>query len=213
MNYDPLERMPTETRRANQALHDYALMGPGRSLRKLIAVYHERIKGEKGASIPTKQLNRLFEWSATHEWQSRIDEFDRQVAEAELGKWLEEREERRRKLYEQDWTDGETLRQKVAAFIEELPRFIRTTEREIEREGERVRVVTIKLNATIDQIARALKTGSDLQRMAINEPTDHYYVSGASIDAKIASELARLADASQAPASGSFARNINAEAV
>ena len=70
MNYNPeapLKRIQGESQKANDALHDYWLMGAGRSLRKLQAVY-KQTTGEP----PTRSFNTLHKWSRVHNWQARI---------------------------------------------------------------------------------------------------------------------------------------------
>ena len=86
---DPLGRCKRETRRANDALRDYWLMGPGRSLRTLCEVYSQRSVSEASAEAPpTKRARTLFHWSTYYAWQARIDHakkiLDDEIAQAEL---------------------------------------------------------------------------------------------------------------------------------
>lgn len=193
---DPLARAKGETAVSNAALRDYALMGPGRSLAKLRQKY-----GDRTAEIesPTLSLRVLERWSSRYDWQARIVRFEELQAETELEKW----EERRRQLAENDWQHGGELRQKVLDFLRELPRFVTTSEAEMIRDGQRIRVITVALNTTLSQIAQALKVADDLQRLAADEPTAHFQFSGAALDAIIERELARLAYGRQAGAGSS----------
>ena len=59
----PLERIKGVSRKANQALRDYALMGVGRSLRKL-------------AKITSWSLSDLVKWSGNCRWQERVRNYD-----------------------------------------------------------------------------------------------------------------------------------------
>lgn len=63
---DPLALVAGETERANAALRDYAMMGPGRSLLRLAEAYRTRTGG-----VPTKQLSTLKAWSARYHWRER----------------------------------------------------------------------------------------------------------------------------------------------
>jgi hypothetical protein len=64
----PLNRIPDETQRANDALNHYYLMGAGRSIRKL----HEQYCQQTDRKAPAKRLKTLFDWSTEHHWQARI---------------------------------------------------------------------------------------------------------------------------------------------
>lgn len=79
----PLDRCKGETRRANDALRDYWLMGPGRSLAKLRQSYIEPT-----SHPPSRHLRTLAGWSTKYAWQARIDRakkiLDDEIAQAEL---------------------------------------------------------------------------------------------------------------------------------
>lgn len=86
---DPLARYIGETRRANDALRDYWLMGPGRSLRKLLDCYCRQIESETDTrEPPTRRGATLFLWSSKYRWQARIDRakeiLDDEIAKLEL---------------------------------------------------------------------------------------------------------------------------------
>lgn len=195
---DPLARVKGETTKANSALRDYALMGAGRSLRKL----HERYQSVSESSSeepPTQRLPTILNWSTRWDWQARIAEWDAIQFEREKAKW----EERRLELREQDWRDGQELRARVAAFVEQLPKFVQSQESVTQREGpdgqpETVRVITVALNATISQLSSAIKAASDLQRMAADEPTERVELTGAALDSFIERQLARLVNSTKA---------------
>lgn len=72
---DPSERAISaegmrESKRANQALRDYLLMGPARSLRKLRANYQAQ------PIAPTTSWATLSKWSVEFEWVARSKTFD-----------------------------------------------------------------------------------------------------------------------------------------
>jgi hypothetical protein len=67
----PLDRYDRETARANAALHDYALMGPGRSLARLLAQYSQQ------PAPPTTHITTLKQWSARYDWARRVAAWDR----------------------------------------------------------------------------------------------------------------------------------------
>ncbi len=73
---DPLERSTAEdgkreSKRANQAVRDYLLMGPARSLRKLLASY----QGDENA--PTHSWAQLSFLSVKFDWVARSEQFDK----------------------------------------------------------------------------------------------------------------------------------------
>src|SRR5687767_3290978 len=67
-------------------------MGPGRSLAKLCACYQSAAEAP-----PTKRLKTLKEWSSTHGWQARAEQYDaaieaeKQAAEKERQRQIAER--------------------------------------------------------------------------------------------------------------------------
>lgn len=71
---DPAERATAngkpETKRANQALRDYLMMGSGRSLNKLLAMYAQDL------NPPTRSHKSMSRWSVIYEWVARADTFD-----------------------------------------------------------------------------------------------------------------------------------------
>lgn len=68
---DPLARVEPETLPANNALRDYANMGPGRSLTKLLDRYRS-----VSDPCPTKRRPTLVEWSTRFDWQGRVTAHD-----------------------------------------------------------------------------------------------------------------------------------------
>lgn len=80
-----MEKRVSESKRAHQALCDYAYLGPARGIRQLHRVYEEqaaKAKDAPGAPIPpTVKLSTLWGWSVTHEWQARVEAWDKQQAE------------------------------------------------------------------------------------------------------------------------------------
>ena len=92
---DPLERAVSddgqrESKRANQALRDYVLMGPARSLRSLRASYVDN------PLAPTCAWQTLSKWSVIYNWVDRADCFD----DAQARKQKAEYDARRREIME-----------------------------------------------------------------------------------------------------------------
>ena len=75
-----MDKRSTESKKAYQALRDYAHLGPARSLRRLHALYVEQAADTaKDAPLPpTVRLASLMAWSARHDWQARVDAWDRE---------------------------------------------------------------------------------------------------------------------------------------
>lgn len=70
-NESPLNRIKGESLKANSSLHDYWLMGGGRSLDKLMALYLNPTEPLLKAP-PTTKINTLKTWSQKLHWQARI---------------------------------------------------------------------------------------------------------------------------------------------
>jgi len=95
-----------ETRRANAALREYALMGPGRSLLKLHARFRA-IPKKNAPQPPTRRLSTLKLWSTKYDWVARVNRWGKI-------RW----ETRRRAILESDWEDGRALREKALKLLE-----------------------------------------------------------------------------------------------
>lgn len=102
MNFDldnPLASTAGEPTKANQALNDYALLGPARSLSQLAEQYQTRTIGVP----PTKQHSKLKEWSAAWDWQLRVGLFDEEQRAAEraaaVALWQSRKEATRERYY------------------------------------------------------------------------------------------------------------------
>lgn len=92
---NPLAQVPEETLRANAALNDYAALGAGRSLEKLVQSW--------AGSGPTRHLATVKEWSSKYSWQERIARYHelliaRQREETER-RWVARREEERERAW------------------------------------------------------------------------------------------------------------------
>jgi hypothetical protein len=174
---NPLDAITGETVKANQALRDYAAMGAGRSIAKLI----ERYRTVPNAS-PTRREPTLKTWSVKFHWQARLADYIRvQDLERE-----QQRAERRQQLEDDDWKTGDDLRKVAGAVLALLGRKIDA----VAKSGGTID----DLNVTAGQIVQAFKIGSDLQRLSTNEPTANINLSGAALDAAIEAEFRRLAD-------------------
>jgi hypothetical protein len=71
------DRIPNETTKAYQALMDYCLMGAARSIRQLHAQYRE----QKADEPPTVRYKTLGQWSSRHNWQERVKDYEKRLAE------------------------------------------------------------------------------------------------------------------------------------
>jgi hypothetical protein len=160
----PLDRRADETHRAHVALCDYAAMGPGRSLEKLVQTW--------AGSGPTKWLSTLKRWSADHAWQFRAQQYDEAQAAIDRAEREAIRAQRRHEVEDRDWEQGAQLRAWVADALREAPKFLRRTETAIDQNGETIRVITLALAAGPGELARAMKLASDLQRLSAGEPTE-----------------------------------------
>lgn len=121
---EPLTRMKGERTDANQALHDYALMGPGRSLAKLCDWYKGRqqpagktrvnLGGTPPSQPPTKRLRTLEAWSSRYDWQRRVAAWQALQNKRERQKW----EERRKEWRERAFTFADSLLDKAETMLQ-----------------------------------------------------------------------------------------------
>lgn len=188
------EKRRGESARAYAAFLAYCRMGPGRSLQRLHRLYTTTTPPE---APPTRSLDTLKDWSGRNAWIERLADWERAEAVFQARVW----EGRRRMLLEQDWRDGQALRDQARELLEAFPRFIRRQENNtIGPGGEALRVITLALNTTPIQLAQMFKAASELQRLAIGEPTELFAdVSSDVLDAIIERELAGLAGIGQTP--------------
>ena len=76
-----------ESNKAKVAFEDYFLMGPGRSLQKLLDQYRVQVGTEL---VPiTLRLNTLKTWSNHHGWQNRVLQREAEIASAQLQEIIE----------------------------------------------------------------------------------------------------------------------------
>lgn len=148
----------------------YREMGPDRSLLGAYKVYlsqngSERTRKSAILSVPPRWLRSAELW----QWKARAEAWDMENIQRKEAEWAE----RRRLVQEADFADGQKLRELVQEFLELFPQF-----REVRREeypqpdGSVEVVVTQKVNASLQQLATALKTASDLQRVTTGLETE-----------------------------------------
>jgi len=180
---NPLARCDQESQRANTAFRNYVDYGSGRSLTKLAEMYQGWIEGIAGGKTPpTKRIQTLEDWSRLYGWQARLqgwlDGEDRKNR-----KRLDElRQQRIKQVLEKDFTEGEQLRDQARASLNAMPDFLQdtkkaqTSEREYTEDGVRVREITIvrtvRMSVSLTQVARTMRAGSEMQRLALGLSTD-----------------------------------------
>lgn len=166
MTFDPekpLEKIDTESTKANAALRDYYSLGAGRSLSKLHEAYTQRsLKNPLTDLPPTTKLWTINDWSRKHGWVARV-EAQKIVQQREDERYWSER---RREIREADDRDAQRLRDLAQKILDEGPNFIRQKRRMIRGENGQPdkEVITLALNAT--QATRALELASKLQRLS-----------------------------------------------
>lgn len=164
---NPLDRRESDTARSWLALQDYAAMGAGRSLEKLVERYRN------GAdSVPARRLTTLKDWSRSGDWQARVAAYDEAQAATLRAEREAVRRQRRIALEEADWKDGDELRRRALELLAEVPKFLRRSETEVQQDGELIRVITLALATGPAELARTLKVASALQRLSTGEPTE-----------------------------------------
>lgn len=168
----PLERAKGVGRRANQALRDYAMMGTGRSLRKLLKRYRGQKADNPQTELPTVKWGTLSGWSCKYDWVARVDAWTAIKQEEEETEW----KERQRQIRQQDWSHGQQLREMAAKILEAAPAFIKRRERieqgEPDAQGHRVdtKIITVALDGHL--LTKLEKLASDLSRRAAKMEKD-----------------------------------------
>jgi hypothetical protein len=155
---DPLFRNKGESRKANDALRAYYLMGSGRSLAKL----HQKYTEGAPESAPTCHLRTLKGWSTRFDWQARVDRAKELDDEAQLKQW----EQRRREWKQEEWDVAHKLLEKAEQMLQ-FP--VGETVRE-RPDGSVVIVKPAKWRAT--DIARYAEVASKLVRLAAEMETE-----------------------------------------
>jgi hypothetical protein len=92
----PLRRCPKgyESNRANEALMEYAMMGYGRTVPKLLELFKER--NSRGVKVPTLSKATCHAWSFRHQWVKRTQRWHDLRREAEIQAFEEMRIESRK---------------------------------------------------------------------------------------------------------------------
>jgi hypothetical protein len=152
----PLDKLPNEGLRANQALRAYALMGPGRSLLKL----HKAGQAVTG----TPRLPTLEHWSRRWAWQRRVAAWEQLQFEEDERQWAERRSEIRELGYQK----GKALMALVDSVLAEAPKFVRTT-RHFDKANQR-EIVTMALDLRV--AIRALREADRILRLSAEMETD-----------------------------------------
>src|SRR5512145_2654016 len=103
-DWETLAPRPGEPDRAHSAFLDYVRLGPGRSLRKLLARYRGQTEGGPRADFqpPTRRQATLEAWSTRWEWQARLTAYKAEQDTREQQRW----EQRQREIREADWNTG-----------------------------------------------------------------------------------------------------------
>jgi len=116
-NWDePLQRCPEmgESRAANQALRDYAMMGARRSLRELAEKYKLYSSEPQAKNPPTRKAATLFAWSARFDWVARVNRWQELEQERAQDEWRE----RRGQIRQTEWEMHEALIEKARRMLE-----------------------------------------------------------------------------------------------
>jgi hypothetical protein len=139
-----------------------------------------------------------FQWSTKHDWVARAAAYDTHLAEQDRLLW----EERRRQLKQADWDDGDAMRQLTRDALPHARQFIHQQRTVIPARDGQPEQVIVTLSFDVVGLSRVLAEASKLQRLATGESTDNVQLSGAALDAFIARQLVRLANAGQASDGG-----------
>lgn len=150
-----------EVRKSNQALRDYAMMGPGRTLERLWESYLSRGKIEANYVCPAKNLAFLRTWSMAYAWQERVRLYDK-LQEAKRQAELDEFwRQARGTIPQEDYRQGKRLRELIDKTFERASDFIEES-RTVGEDG----TIIIRQSLNVKAMTDALKVASDIQRKA-----------------------------------------------
>ena len=149
----------------------YREMGFDRSLLGAYKLHLSMTKGEEGrVRQPIRAPETWSRQADLWQWKVRAEAWDMENLRRKEQEWAE----RRRLVQEADFTDGQKLRDLVKEFIELFPQFHETQhEEKTLPDGSVEIVITQRVNATLKDMATALKTASDLQRVTTGLETEH----------------------------------------
>lgn len=149
-----------ESKNCNAALQDYALMGMGRSLAKLLAQYEEA-ESNLAQAVPTLSSNTLSYWSDYFAWQERVARWTEIQDAEELVRWQGRRDE----IRNADYAQGDAMRELATKVLEAGPQFVKTTRR-VQKlpDGNEREIITMAID--IHGAAKLIEMGSKLQRLS-----------------------------------------------
>ena len=158
--YSAAGMLKWETQKANRALKDYVAMGSGRSLSKLYRRYTE--SSPEKAQSPTQCLRTLKNWSSRYDWQARLARWDELEREGEEEVWRD----RRRKIREGEWSQAQTLLDRVEQMLKfplaQIDRVDKT-----DADGNPLVITIVKpVRWSQRDIARFMQVSSELARLA-----------------------------------------------
>lgn len=197
----PWHRLPAESKAAYAAFQFYLEHG------SIDAAWRATNQGQ--TSNAKRAPGTWAIWSSKYDWVKRAAAYAEHLAEQDRRTW----ERRRRQLQEADWSEAQQARTIILSALPEASRFIQRQERFVKGADGAPNQLIVTESFNIAGLMRAMSDASKLQRLATDEPTEHTKLSGAALDAYIASQLARLnhgPEASPGDAAGADATETDA---
>jgi hypothetical protein len=173
-NWDePLQRCPEigESRAANQGLHDYALMGPRRSLRSLLEQYSNVPPTKKP---PTRYFHTLATWSNKYDWVARVNRWQKLGQDRAQEEWRE----RQNEIRDREWGQAEALIEKAQHMLDfPLSTQKITKEKPGPDDNTIIQEITVKpVRWSSSTVAQYLDMASKLARLAAEMETENIKV-------------------------------------
>jgi hypothetical protein len=170
---DPLALVAgAESPKANQALHDFYALGPGRSMPILERAYRGRAEGVP----PTRQLSKLKEWSSAYGWLDRVAAAENIERQREREAAAALRAQRAVELAERNWQQSQKLADRVASMLDfPLAQVEQVTKR---RQGADGRTTEIHMNVvkparwSMQTAAVMADIAAKLGALSVGEPTE-----------------------------------------
>lgn len=154
------DQQPDEPLKWFELFDKYARpLGADYSLRRTLRLFiHDRPKEAYDADL----------WRAMSlkwDWASRAKDWAKEDMQERQRIW----QKRREALFDADWETGSNLRKVASDFLEQIK-----MHKEIARgfsEEDGTETITLAVNITPGELARLMKTASELQRLGVGEPT------------------------------------------
>lgn len=193
---DEWDKLPAETSKAFDAFHAYLLCPKPRSIDAAYFRAHPQPN-----NIGKRAAWQWWRWSVAHEWVKRVTAYDAHLLKQDELLW----EERRRRKKEREWTEAEQIRDVLEEAIPHARQFIRHKTAYVRGENGAPDREIITVEFDIVGLATVAEKMQRIQNLVLGDATENVNLSGAALNALLASEFARVAYGREATGGGEVA--------